>query len=224
MKETYRYIWVFPLIGGILSLIALATPAASLYESDSYFVLWMWGLLTVQFYDPIVGDYSNTAFSDNLYILIPSIILSIIIGLSAIYLISSGITCKRDMKKDTGVKTNWLTPIILIVISTITWTINIELVYQFGPSSMSFWEYILPGYGIIGSFIGAGIAGVGYLLFKNIVKIREVIIFNAPQKRILILPSTPKQSGFITKFCPECGAHVDDEVPNYCTSCGFKLK
>lgn len=219
----YDYLWVFPLIGGIFSLIALLSPAAYLSESGNIFSLWMWGLVSIRVFDGI-EFLENTAFSDNIFIITPSVICSIIIGVSAFVLISFGITCRKDLKAGSIVKSKWLTPAVLIIISTIGWMISIELVYLLGPSSLSFWEVINPNFGVIGMFLGAGFAIGGYAISKYGAKQRDETIYVLNRARSSSSPLVSIKSGMSVKFCPECGTKAEEEFQHFCSNCGFKLK
>ncbi|MBY8992318.1 MAG: zinc ribbon domain-containing protein [Candidatus Lokiarchaeota archaeon] len=223
MREIYEYIWIFPLIGGIFSILALLTPAAYFSESFYTFNLWMWGLISVQVNDPYFGSYGETTFIDNIFILTPSVIASIIIGVSSIILISSAVTCKKKLKADDIIKSNWLTPAILILISTIAWIISIELVFLLGPTSMSFWETNNPGFGVIGMFLGSGFAIGGYIISKYGAKQRDEVIFVANRNEISISTLASAKSGMSIKYCPECGTKAEEELQHFCRNCGFKL-
>ena len=224
MKDIYEYIWSFPLIGGLLSISALLTPAAFFIESSYIFNLWMWGLTSLEFTDPYFGSYREIAFVENIFILTPSVIISIIIGVSSIVLIFSAITCKRKIKAGSIIKSYWLTPTILILTSTIGWIINIELVFRLGPTSMSFWGAVDPGFGVIGMFLGSGFAIGGYIISKYTAKQREEVIFVGNRNKTLISPLSSTKSDMSIKFCPECGTKAEEELQHFCRNCGFKLK
>lgn len=222
VRVLYEYMWVFPLIGGMFSLLALLTPAAFLSRSGNIFSLWMWGLVSVRVFDGS-GFIRNTAFTDNIFIITPSVVFSILIGVCAIVLISSAISCKRDLKGVLGIKSSWLTPGILIIISTVGWIISIELVYRLGPSSMSFWEIIDPGFGVIGMFLGSGFAIGGYAISRYGTKQRDEVILITSQKGTLRSSPASDQFGLGFKFCPECNMKTRDELQRFCVNCGYKL-
>lgn len=223
LKDIYEHIWVFPLIGGFFSILALLTPAGYFNESFYTFNIWMWGLTSVQVNDPYFGNYGETMFIDNIFILTPSIIISIIIGVSAIVLISSALTCRKRLKASSVIKGKWLTPAILILISTIAWIINIELVFRLGPISMSFWKTIKPGFGVIGMFLGSGFAIGGYVISKYGAKQRDEVNFIANRNKASISSFVSTKSGTSIKFCSECGVKTEEVLQYFCRNCGFKL-
>jgi hypothetical protein len=228
MKSTilYDYMWAFPLMGGVISLLALLTPAGFLSEAGNIFSLWIWGLVSTRVFDGF--DYiEDIAFSDNIFVITPSVIFSILIGVCAIVLISSAINCKKELKGVSGLKSTWLTPAILITISIIGWIISIELAFRLGPYSMSFWEYINPGFGVIGMFLGSGLAIGGYIISKFYIRqIDEIIYFvnqpKASNSPVNLIEST--QHGVNIKFCPECGTKTEEKQQQFCRNCGFQLK
>lgn len=223
LKEIYENIWLFPLIGGIFSLIALLTPAAYFTESFYTFYLWMWGLTSVQMDDPYFGNYGDTTFIEDIFILHPSIIISIIIGVSSTVLISSAFICKKKLKTSSVIKSKWLTPAILILIGTMAWMICMELYFQLGPTSRSFWGTINPGFGVIGMFLGSGFALGGYVISKYGAKQRDEIIFIANQDKTSISSFVSAKSGTSIKFCSKCGTKTEEDLQDFCRNCGFKL-
>ena len=104
LKEIYEHMWIFPLIGGLFSILALHIPAGYFNESVYSFNIWMWGLTSIQINDPYFGNYGETMFIDNNFILHPSIIISIIIGVSSTVLISSALICRKHLKSSSVIK------------------------------------------------------------------------------------------------------------------------
>jgi len=219
----YDYMWVFPLVGGIIPLLALLTPAGFLSDSGNTFSLWMWGLTSIRVFDGM--EYiEDTAFSDNIFVIIPSIISSILIGVCAIMLISSAYTCKKELRGVLTIKSSWLTPAILLTISTIGWIISIELVFILGPTSMSFWQYIDPHFGVIGMFLGSGFAIVGYIISKYYAKETDEVIFITNQADTTRSLTSSTKSGKNIKFCPECGTETEEGFQRFCRNCGLKFQ
>ena len=91
MAEIKDYIWIVPLIGGILALGAFFAPAAYVETGGTYFYLWMWALVSSQAWTSPGILIRRVEFLDNPDILIPSIILSVIIFLCILALIGSSL-------------------------------------------------------------------------------------------------------------------------------------
>lgn len=51
-NKIMEYVWVMPLLGGIISLIAFFTPAAFVEDWGGYLYTWMWEINSVEIYDP----------------------------------------------------------------------------------------------------------------------------------------------------------------------------
>lgn len=168
--EDFRdFIWVFPLIGGIITLISLFTPAAFVFRMWDFVFFWMWGLLVIHYSSIELGTFNSITFNDNMLILIPSIISSIVIFISVIILFVSSYFCRRERNEQNIIKSRGLGPSILIIVSTILWMITIEIAF-IGPVSISFWNTYNSGFGVIGMFLGAIVAIIGYGISRYIVK------------------------------------------------------
>lgn len=217
--------WIISLVGAVLTLIALLTPAAYDFYRDylarGSFMVWMWGLVSLNLSDYEYDIYIHElAFTDNIRIFIPCIICSIIIISSVIVIIVSAINYRKENR---GALT-WLFSAIAIIISTIAWMVAIEIVYIF--ESMSFWLEVNPGFGVIGPFIGASLALVGFGVSKIGAKEREPI--QVPEEiRVPKIPQVEAQKiqGMpIVKFCPMCGYKVEREEHRFCRNCGFAIR
>jgi len=217
MGEIYDYVWGFPLFGGLLGIIAMLTPAASIIEFGSSFYLWIWGLVSFQLF----GYGGMTVYTDNILLIIPSIIISIVIVISIIALLASANKCRNDMKVGNIGNSKGLTPSILIIISTIAWIISVEVVYVSG--GMSFWAFTSPGFGVIGMFLGSIIPIIGYVVSKQGIKRRRDLDF-IPKKSVgMKSVSIPITVGSALNFCPECGEKTADFTQSFCMKCGFEF-
>ena len=217
MGEIYDYLWGFPLVGAILGIIAMLTPAAYLTEFGSSFYLWMWGLVSFQIY-----DYGTTAYTDNILIIIPSVIISIVIVISIIALLASANKYRNDRKVGIISNGKGLTSSIFIIVSTIAWIISIETVYISG--GMSFWGLTSPGFGVIGMFLGSVITIIGYAVSKYGSKQRRDVDFIPKKDPIMKSITTPISVGSTFNFCPECGKKIISETQRFCMQCGFELQ
>lgn len=158
MDKYKNYIWSIPLIGGIISLIALLTPAAYDSSMENYYYYWIWGFVSYK-----IGYIEHIGFDEYILSLIPSIICSSILITSMVILIISSNKYRK------GISNMRLFPGILIITITIVWILLMEIadLIQFGSS---FWEPFYPGFGVIGMFIGGALSIIGYAVQK---KIRE---------------------------------------------------
>jgi len=221
MGEIYDYVWGFPLVGAILGIIAMLAPSAYISDFSGSFYLWMWGLVSVQIFDPYYGNFGTTAYTDNILIIIPSVIISIVIMISIISLLATANKCRNDIKLGITGNSKGLTPSILIVISTIAWIISIEVVYMSG--GMSFWNLTSPGFGVIGMFLGSVITIIGYAVSKQGLKRRRDIEFMPKQSIGMKTVSTPIPVGSTLNFCPECGQKTADFSQRFCMKCGIEF-
>lgn len=225
MGEIRNYIWTFPLLGGILTLIALLTPAVYIYEIGDYIFLWIWGLFSVQIHDYYYDTtYNLTTFTDNELILIPSIICSVFIFVGILALFSSSYSFRKEIKKGNIEKNRGLAPSIIIMISTIAWMISMEISFIVGPGSMSFWSAYNVGFGVIGMFLGAIFGMIGYGVSKYMAKQRGEVKF-LPKKGFQIkFSSDPTITASNFNFCPECGQKIISETQRFCMNCRFELR
>ena len=218
MIERKNYFWVPPLIGGILSLIALATPATYISGMGNYIYVWMWGLASIKLYS-YYGYITDTTFTDNMNLLIPSIICSLIIFIGAVVLICFANMNRKGTRVLQEVKNKWYTLSILLIITTAGWMIVYEVESQV-ETGFSWWEYMDPGFGVIGVFLGASISLIGTVVSSYITRQKKRVLIpykQLPMQRPQALPTTTP------KFCPMCGNKIGNETFKFCTNCGFRL-
>ena len=178
-----KYIWLAPLCGAVISLIAFFTPVIHIEAWDTSFHMWVWPLNDLDF----EGESSEIAFLERISgIFALSILICIMIFISSVnsYLSST---------KERGHAL--LGASIVMIICTIGWIITMELLW---PLDRGFWEYSDPGFGIVGLFIGSGISIVGYRYSRQ-----------TSIKKDIPLSYCPKCGGEIRteikKFCVNCG-------------------
>lgn len=224
MGERKDYIWMAPLIGGILSLIAFFTPAAGVQAGFEYFRVWMWGLISFQIYDPFWDVYERqTLFTPNPDIYIPSLICSISIFICALVLIITSASYPKRMKYNKENPTIWLGFSLPILGFTIAWIVIMEFVGS-SSSGPSFWSFMIPGFGVIGLFIGVILSLIGYGIARMHLK-RKKEITKASTKDIPSSISEEKVPVQITlQFCPNCGNKILAEYQKFCINCGFKFE
>jgi len=233
-KEAGDYIWIIPLIAACLALIAIFTPTAHFGSGGVTWDWWMWNLTVLG----VVGYPPVTLFISELDFIIPSVITTIAVILSAINLIILSITAKRR-KLDT--KNFELRSVLSAVLSMgimIYYSIAMGSAFYDGvtiegvpfPPGFHFWFEFNPSFGIFLPFISAILSFIGLGLFRkqmNVIKYKM-----DPNTGYLPYSKTVPNTGYIpyakqmgsVNFCPECGKKVLHTGVKFCTNCGFNLK
>jgi predicted RNA-binding Zn-ribbon protein involved in translation (DUF1610 family) len=244
MGNARDYIWVAPLIAGILTLISFFTPAVygmgyGIQEYD-----WMWGLSYVS----ITGYGSRTFFipleqptNYTLPIFLSGIFPAIIILFGAIIFIFTANKVRIGRKTAKDCANTWIGMGIMMIIGTIIYIIGIDITmmnlaeYQylqiFPPPALlpNFWSVYSPGFATIAPFIGAALSIIGGIASKTI-KPREVILpmkkeLMAPKREIGVTGDEISKSTLTSfKFCPNCGHKIISQEHRFCTNCGFELR
>ncbi|MFX1378283.1 MAG: hypothetical protein ACFFA4_04245 [Promethearchaeota archaeon] len=218
MGNIKDYPWVFPLIGGIIALIAFISPAGYYSDYYGYMDFWMWGLISLNLY----GYGSVTAFTEDPGEIIISAICSLLVLISIILIISKAYKTRKYSYVST-----WLAPSILMMIGTIGWIVGMELNGRIFYD-VSLWSVISPGFGVIGMFLGGILSIVGHVISKTSPKQpREVIV---PMKEQFMRPTADQSNDLAVelgtrtvKFCPMCGDKLIKINQKFCSSCGFNF-
>jgi hypothetical protein len=154
-----EHMWSVPLIGGMIIVISLFTPVATEFTYIHNIVFyWMLGSYVNYFY----GDF-NRGLNNNLLSYIPSVVASIIIGISALIILYCAYKYQndqRDPKKLIVISSS------VIIISALLWIIFMEVGWQV-EYNLSFWRLYVPNVGIFGIFLGAVLALYGNYIIKN---------------------------------------------------------
>jgi len=229
MTDVKKYIWVFPLIGGIITLISLVTPAVSVNLMGMITAsLWFWDLYTWNF----TMLSSGTEFVMEPLVLIPSLISTCLLTIGGILLLVTAMRLKRRNLEQVNIETPSILGGVVILIAEIVWLSMVPtffpLAKYYGSYPGSFWSlyglsFHTVGFGIIGGFFSTVIAFGGAGAAHYYSKEREV---KFPEKKEIAPPTkeptaseTPEQ-----KFCTECGAEIEDPDIKFCGKCGFELK
>jgi len=229
MTEVKKYIWVLPLVGGVIALISLLTPVVSVNLMGMITgSLWMWDLYTYNF--AMVS--SGTEFVMEPLVLIPSLTSTCLLVIGGILLLTTGMKLKNRNLEQVNVKVPSILAGIVILIAEILW---LSMVPTFFPLQRfysgypgTFWTYSYmsfhtAGFGLIGGFISTfiafGAAGAAQYYSKD----REVVISDKKEKFPLTKEPTTSETSEL-KFCPECGAEIEDPDIKFCGKCGFDLK
>jgi hypothetical protein len=229
MYREKTHFWIAPLLGGVLSLIALLTPATYKTLYKEYIYIWMWGLGNTKVYDPYEGIYyTDTLFTDNLQYLIPSIICSILILIFAIILIVSANKNRTGRLEFNRVKKTWYGLSVLLIITTAIWMISYEFV-SYRENSESWWGVMDIGFGVIGIFLGSFISIMATARIDYLIKKKEGIHFPYITKQEIEYPQSTNEGGYKTqrltapKFCPKCGNEVMIKNSKFCRGCGYEF-
>jgi len=238
IKDPKDYIWILPIIGGVLILISFFTPA---YYADQIVIegyYWMWGL----YYVSSVGYGSDTLFIATeepsrytMPIFFSGLIPAVMILICSIMLIASSNAVRTGRRDIKNVENGWIGMGFMMIVASIIYIIAIDITmmnfveYQFEqaygyvPTGMpDLWDVYDPGFAIIAPFIGAGLSIDGSIASKTI-KPRELPIFVGEKKGII----TKKPIGEIShqiNFCSECGHQLLYSGTKFCSHCGNELK
>ncbi|MFX1389792.1 MAG: hypothetical protein ACFE9Z_07015 [Promethearchaeota archaeon] len=214
MGDIKEKAWAFPVVGGIIALIALLTPASYISEYYVSMYVWMWGLFSVQVYG--YGGYTRfTADPGELTI---SLLCTIFILINIIAMVVIGALNKRQGTSEK----NWVAPSVLVIVGTIIYIAGLEInTYLIG--GFSYWQNVNPGFGVIGMFIGSIISLIGIGVLKS--RTRPPLEVIVPMKKEIVNSvgeSTP--IGQSMKFCPECGHKILNSSHKFCVNCGFQIE
>ncbi|MFW9941476.1 MAG: zinc ribbon domain-containing protein [Candidatus Thorarchaeota archaeon] len=192
-----KYIWVAPLCGAVISLIAFFTPVVYIEAFDTSFYMWVWPLTDLDF----EGIKSEITFLERI-----SGIFTIVTLICIMVFISSVNSYWRSTNESKNIGPALLVASIVMIISTISWIITMELLW---PLDREFWDYSDPGFGIVGLFIGSGISILGYGYSRKSGIKEDVIIY---KKEIPV------------SYCPKCGNELKTETKKFCVNCGYDLR
>ena len=173
MTKFEKIIWLFPLIGGFLILFSLFFPAAIEVE-DSSKEIWIFGMV----------DRDTMTFFEDIYLLTGSFICSFLIVLFAISMIITSIKYRLHKNYMEKVHVAWCLQGFIVIISVLTWMILLHLLIMRANLSLikegdefkailefsRFWEYNMPGIGIIGVIMGGFLSIIGAILKKRLIK------------------------------------------------------
>jgi hypothetical protein len=238
MVEIRQYIWVFPVVAGVLAIVSLITPAVSMNVVGMLAAnLWFWDLYTYSY----SGVFSGTEFITEPTVMATNFIITGILATVGILLLAIGVRSKDelDLRK---IKTPLIAFGVLFIISEILWLIIVPMffpmVYYWDSvlgmgGTYTFWKWDLGmgmtynlhtvGFGIIGGFLGAGVAFGGAGAAHYYSKERELKI---PEKKEITSPveKAPPSEKAKFEFCPECGAKIEEDEIKFCGKCGFEFK
>jgi len=172
-----RFIWILPLIGGLLTIRAIFTPAAYYFGYSEYplLIFWMWG-----WYDRIgIWDFgmANGFISDPLILITGTICTVLIIVSASIFIVNSILAAFIFWKGNKFTKTVfrvWFLCGILLLITPIFWMVMVQIFPPFPPipvgsdPPLNFWRVLFPAWAVIAPIITGALSCGNIILFKII--------------------------------------------------------
>jgi hypothetical protein len=226
LGENYKYVWSIPLLSGILAIIAVVTPVASINTMGISWNWWVWNLSVLG----VSGLGSESVFITEVDFMIPSLITTSILIFSIISLLLLALktrTRKLDTKNFESISV--IIGVLLIGI-TIYYSVAMDIAFYDGivvegipfPAGIHFWDLFSPSFGVIGPFLSALLALIGAGVFRYYSKRKGDLI---PSKMGIIEKKGPiiKSMGGLN-FCPECGQKIISATQRFCMNCGFELQ
>ena len=182
------FIWILPLIGGLLTLRAIFTPAAYYFESSGHLIFWMWG-----WYDRLgIWDYgmAKGLISDPLILNIGTICTVLIIVGASFFIvnsISAAFIFRKGNRFTKIVLWVWFLSGILFIIAPIFWMAMVQIFPPFSPfpvgsdAPFSFWSVVFLGCAIIAPII-TGALSCGIIILYKIIFVKSKKKANRNQK------------------------------------------
>ncbi|MFX0021325.1 MAG: hypothetical protein ACFE9S_03295 [Candidatus Hermodarchaeota archaeon] len=155
MREIKKFIWLIPLIGGVLSLFGLLIPT---WYSPPVWVEYWWFIGLIHH----VTGGDTIAFGP-LETSIPSLIAFVLIALSSVIIILNSLFKSREKTLWCKTEKLWIYMAILEIITAIFYIISVQIGF-FINTSIVFWDLYLIQFGLIIPFIGAGLTLLGAIL------------------------------------------------------------
>ena len=164
MQNLEKYVWIVPHLGLVMCLIALFTPAAY-FEN----IIWNHEIIkwTLGFFQNTFNSIVNVSFYEESLQLVPSVISSSVDILSILIIAIGLIKHRNDLLKGSINLSLIIIPAICIISSTVFWMIMMEIA-ELNIYDLSMWGRYVPGFGVVGMFIGASLIIFGSLLNKLI--------------------------------------------------------
>jgi hypothetical protein len=228
MGESKKYIWILPLIGGILVLIGLLTPVYYFSELGMGEYYWIWGL---RYLDAgPYGEHTDWIFElapkeFTIFLFWQHFVNFLLFLLFSIIILKSAYNAKRDDNLQ-RFENKWLGMGIAFIILAISFIVEAEIImnyyfdYYFGMD-VSFWDSYDPGFAIIAPFITGALLIVAKIAIKVIGKREEIIMIE--RDKFQISDSINKGESKRIKYCPQCGQKIMYKQGKFCSSCGYRF-
>jgi len=198
-KEREVYIWIFPLIAGILVILAILTPTAYFSYMGVTWNWWMWNLTTLG----VIGYDSVSLFITDTDFITHSIVSTGVTLLSAVNLLILFISTRKrnlDTKKfglkliisavlSIGIMIYYMIAMdIALIAMDIAFYGGLTIEDTTFTAGYHFWDVFNPGFGIIALFLSAVLSFIGVGLFQYYSKRKDAIV---PQRMDIIPEYTP---------------------------------
>jgi len=161
-KEAKNLIWLIPLAAGILGIIAIATPSATLNFLSLSYSIWLFGFSFIEATGFLF--IIDTIFQAFPILILFSLIAFVLILIAVAKLLNSALSIKRGQEEKDFSKKCIIGGILLIVapIIFIIGGVTVDIGGVFG-----FWNLFDIGIGLIFSFISGGLGIIGgYILAR----------------------------------------------------------
>lgn len=199
-----KYWWLFPFFSGILALVGILTPIATLY---TYFSIWMWGLVFQR------SSSNQIEFINDKVILITGISITIVVLAFSMILILTGYLYHRKYFENKNIGNLWIWCGGFILGGTIVSLISLDFYTYNGNFPYGIWSSLNPGFGAIGPIMGGTLAiGMGSFLSYS-----EAGRRSRSQKVIHLSEVAPKS------ICPFCGKKISLNA-SFCSKCGKSIE
>lgn len=235
-KETGEFVWIFPLVAGICTLIAILTPTASYTDLYASWNWWIWNYSCIY----RVIDTPIHFFFVELDFIIPSIVTTITLLLSAfnLFILSNTTKKKKFNTKDFALMSIISAGLTIFIMIYYAFAMRMAFIDGFIIGDISFapgyffWSEFSPSFGMILPFISSIFSLVGAGLFKHysnkryyiLPSTREVAPQYVPPKVEPVIQYIPIVKSAETRmFCHECGKKVIRADARFCTRCGTKF-
>jgi len=244
LGEKKNYIWIIPLISGIIAIIGILTPMVYLnitewaegYLTKQNIYFWIWGFVSMSASANGFSISEDRLIHDSAF-LIPSLITTfIIISVAVNLIILTKSTKTKKWDSEIFIKSSLISALLLIGTMIIYMIIIDVIVYNgidfFGTGVTSdgfhFWKEFDIGFGVIAPFLSGFLVIIGAGIFKyqskqedEIISIKPITIKEETTKIKSIKHKTPSETLPITeyKFCHFCGKKIK-KIAIYCEFCG----
>jgi hypothetical protein len=161
-----------PLIGGLLTLRTIFTPAAYYFGGNGSLIFWMWG-----WYDREgIWDFgvANGFISDPLILIIGTICTVLIIVSASIFIVNSISAAFIFWKGNRFTKTVlwvWFLCGILLLIAPIFWMVMVQIFPPFPPileqgiPPLNFWSILFPAWAVTAPILTGALSCGNIILF-----------------------------------------------------------
>ena len=236
ITENKNYIWIIPLISGIIAIIGLLTPMVyyNITEFGYYGILkadiywWMWCFVSISLSANGYSHSENEFVSDSAFLItsITATVIIILVAVNLFVLAKSTKTKKLDTKHFnssiiSGITLIFTMIIYMIIIDAVVYN-GVDIFGQ-GTSSagIHFWEEFDIGFGVIAPFLSGILAIIGAGIFKYYLKqeVEEVPIKTKVVEGEVIQVKTTINNNL--KYCHSCGAQIKKSSA-YCEFCGVE--